>query len=151
MMDLHEWLTFGNTTRTHQGAEGPPRELPSLPLFTLRSLFARCKGALWRHLLATYKKENYTSRPWPNGPKTSTRATSSEEATSILRWRTQFSSELWALILLSLCLPSSFSFHFVCFTFIHIVILVSTVPGLFFWSGWFSCAFLSLSVFTPAT
>ena len=33
MMDLHEWLTFGNTTRTHQGTEGPPREPPSLPLF----------------------------------------------------------------------------------------------------------------------
>ena len=33
MMDLQEWLTFGNTIRTHPGAEGPPRELPSLPPF----------------------------------------------------------------------------------------------------------------------
>ena len=32
-MDLHEWLTFGNTTRTYQGTEGPPRELLSLILF----------------------------------------------------------------------------------------------------------------------
>ena len=35
-MDLHESLTFGNTNRTQQGAEGPPRELPTLPLFTMR-------------------------------------------------------------------------------------------------------------------
>ena len=42
MMDLHECWTFGNTTRTHQGAEDPPRELPSLPGLTLRCLFARC-------------------------------------------------------------------------------------------------------------
>ena len=35
-MDLHEWLTPGNTTRTPRGAEGSPRELPSLPLFTSR-------------------------------------------------------------------------------------------------------------------
>ena len=83
MMNLHEWLTFGNRTRTHQGAEGPPRELLSLPLFTLRSLFARCERALWRHLLATYEKKNCTSRPRPNGSKTSTRAPSSEEATSV--------------------------------------------------------------------
>ena len=60
MMDLHEWLTLGNTTRTHQGVDGPPRELPSLPLFTLRSSFARCERALWRHLLATRTKENCT-------------------------------------------------------------------------------------------
>ena len=83
-MDLHEWLTFGNTTRTHQGAEGPPRELPSLPLFKLRSLFVRCERALWRHLLTTYKKENCTSRPRPIGTNTSTEATSSAEVTSIL-------------------------------------------------------------------
>ena len=85
MMDLHKWLTFENTTRTHQGAEGPPRELPSLlPFFTSRSLFARRERALWRHLLATYKKENCTSRPRPIGTNTSTEATSSAEATSIL-------------------------------------------------------------------
>ena len=77
-------LTFGNTTRTHQRAEGPPRELTSLPLLTFRSLFARCERALWRHLLAIRKKENCTSRPRPIGTNTSTEATSSAEVTSIL-------------------------------------------------------------------
>ena len=59
MMDLHEWMTFGNTIRTHQGAEGPPRERPSLPLFffTLKYLFARCERALWRHVLATQEEK----------------------------------------------------------------------------------------------
>ena len=30
MMDLHEWLTFANITRTHQEIKGPPRERPTL-------------------------------------------------------------------------------------------------------------------------
>ena len=82
MMDLHEWLTSTNTTRTHQGAEGPPRERRLLLLFTLRPLFARCERALCTSL--SHKKENCGSRPRPNPSKTSTRPTSSEEVTSIL-------------------------------------------------------------------
>ena len=37
-----------------------------------------------RHLFATYKNETCTSRPRPNGTKSSTEATSSKETTSIL-------------------------------------------------------------------
>ena len=57
MMDLHEWLTIGDTTRTHQGAEGPPRKLPSLPLFKLRY-----ERALPGHVLVTYGIRKKTAR-----------------------------------------------------------------------------------------
>ena len=87
MMDLHEWFTFANTTRTRQGAEGPPRELPTLPRFHIeislpssRDARELCGGTSLPHK----KKENCPSRPRPNLSKTSKRPTSSEEATSIL-------------------------------------------------------------------
>ena len=41
------------------------------------------REVLWRHLLATCKKESCTSRPRPIGTNTSTGATSSAEATSL--------------------------------------------------------------------
>ena len=85
MMGLHEWLTFGNTTRTHQGAKGPPRERPTLPPFhteiSLRDMRGRfCGGTSLPHKT----NEICAPRPRPNPSETKTRPTSSEEAASML-------------------------------------------------------------------
>ena len=69
--------------RAQPGRKGPLRRT-TLPLTHLQDLSLRdAREVLWRHLLATYKKENCTSRPRPNGTKTSTEGAPSEEATSI--------------------------------------------------------------------
>ena len=71
---------------------------PHSPLFTLRSLFARCEKALWRHLLATYlvkRKKTARQSLGQTCPKTSTIPISSEEATSILA-----STSLWTRLII---------------------------------------------------
>ena len=57
LMDLHEGLMFGNTTQTHRGAEGPPRQRPSLLLFHVAISLREMRESLWRHLLGTSERK----------------------------------------------------------------------------------------------
>ena len=71
-MDLHERLTFGNATRTHQGAKGPPQKRPTLPTFhveiSLREMRESFVEAPPCHIPGK-KKENRTPKPWSNLPQ----------------------------------------------------------------------------------